>query len=101
MTAAERFLANPPANLRDFGLVMTADACAALVKAQDDAGITRHRVAPVALVDGRYAVNADVLSEAHPGGLFIAPLIADADAAEVLPWPDVLALLPAPADDDT
>jgi hypothetical protein len=94
------FFTNPPANLRDFGLVMTAATRAALIKKQDDAGITLHRVSPVALTDGRFALNADVLSEAHPGGLFIAPLIADADAAEVLPWPDVLALLPAPVADD-
>ncbi len=44
-----------------------------------------------------------MLTEAHPGGLFPAVHLVPADAlatVEVLPWDDVLALLPKPDPED-
>lgn len=95
--AAALFPAGVPDDLRAWGLVMPAEAAAALVAAQDAAGFRRHRVEPVPLTDGRCALCADVLTEAHPGGLFPAVRLVDAAAlatVAVLPWRDVLALMP-------
>jgi hypothetical protein len=54
---------------------------------------------PVALVDGRLMLCADVLSEIEPGGMLNA-MWEEADkavlmqAVEVIPWADAVALLP-------
>jgi hypothetical protein len=73
-----------------------------LMAKQDEHNINRHRVNPVALTDGRWALNADVLTEAHQNGLFAHVDLIDPDAlAQVVaePWADVLALLPVAGDD--
>ena len=92
-----------PADLRDYGLVMPEAVRDSLIAVQDDHGNPRHRLAPVALTDGRYALSCDVLTEAREDGLF-GPVTA-LDPANIaqcvtMPWPDVLALLPKGQDDE-
>ena len=87
-----------PDYLREYGLVMPAAVRDSLVAKQDALNL-QHRVAPVALTDGRYALNADVLTEAHTDGLFnhIDQIDPDNLAQVVtMPWADVLVLLPEP-----
>lgn len=86
-----------PANIADFGIIMSAEQAAELVRRQDAAQLHRLRVAPVALTDGRFAVRADVLTEAGAGGLFAGhELVVEEDLAGIVivPWAEVLALLP-------
>jgi len=92
-----------PADLREYGLVMPQAVRDSLIAKQDAANITLHRVQPVALINGQWALNADVLSEAHPNGLFNRVELLDAgNVAQVvtMPWSDVLALLPQSDPDD-
>jgi hypothetical protein len=60
-----------------------------------------HKCVPVprTLVDGRLMLSANVLTEVGPGGLLEAMWVAAdkavlAQAVEVLPWADAVALLP-------
>lgn len=95
--AAALFPDGLPADLRAWGLVMPGPVRDSLIAKQDAAGLHSHRVAPVALSDGRWAVCADVLTEAHEAGLFSRVDLLDPAAValvEVIPWPEVLALLP-------
>jgi hypothetical protein len=88
-----------PDDLKAFGLVMPEAVRDSLIAVQDAAGNPRHRLSPVALTDGRWALNADVLTEARPDGLFgpVTALNPDNVAlVQVLPWDDVLTLLPQP-----
>jgi hypothetical protein len=90
-----------PVDLKQYGLVMLANVRDSLVAKQDAANITQHRIAPVALEDGRYAVNADVLTEAHATGLFNGVNLFDSDAVdeiEILSWSAILDLLPKQQD---
>jgi hypothetical protein len=55
---------------------------------------------PRVLTDGRLMLSADVLTEVMPGGLLHAMWEAAdqkvlAQAVEVMPWADAVALLPA------
>jgi hypothetical protein len=92
-----------PADLRAWGLVMPQIVRDSLIARQDAHGSPLHRLAPVPLTDGRWALNADVLTEAHEGGLFGPASVLDQQAValvEVLPWAEVLALRPPPAPDE-
>jgi hypothetical protein len=85
-----------PADLREWGLVMPQIVRDSLIARQDAHGNPLHRLAPVPLTDGRWALNADVLTEAHEGGLFGPASVLDPQAValvEVLPWDQVLTLL--------
>ena len=96
------FPSGVPADLREWGLVMPQAVRDSLVAKQDALGL-KHRVAPVALTDGRWALNADVLTEAHSSGLFSHVDQIEADNLSqvvVEPWADVLALLPVPNDEE-
>jgi len=91
-----------PDDLKQYGLAMPEAVRDSLIAKQDAAKITLHRVQPVALINGQWALNADVLSEAHPNGLFNRVELLDAgNVAQVaaMPWADVLALLPQPDPD--
>jgi hypothetical protein len=88
-----------PDDLREYGLVMPEAVRNSLIQKQDEANITRHRVSPVALTNGDWALNADVLSEAHEGGLFCHVELLDPEniaQVQVMPWADVLDMLPEP-----
>jgi hypothetical protein len=90
-----------PVDLKQYGLVMSADVRDSLVSKQDAANITQHRIAPVALEDGRYAVNADVLTESHATGIFNGVNLFNEDAVaeiQVMLWSDILDLLPKQQD---
>lgn len=102
MIAEILFPEGVPADLKTYGLVMPASVRDSLVAKQDALGL-KHRVNPVALTDGRYALNADVLTEARTDGLFNHIDQIDPDnLAQVttMPWADVLALLPQPDPED-
>jgi hypothetical protein len=97
------FPEGPPDDLRQWGLVMPQSVRDSLIQKQDEANITLHRVNPVALTNGDWALNADVLSEAREGGLFCHVELLNPDniaQVQVMPWADVLALLPEPEIDD-
>jgi hypothetical protein len=92
-----------PVDLKQYGLVMPDHVRASLIAKQDAANITQHRIAPVALSDGRYAINADVLTEAHVTGLFNGVNLFDSDAVdeiEILSWSAILDLLPKHSETD-
>lgn len=98
MIAETLFPNGIPDDLTAYGLVMPVAVRDSLVAKQDALNL-QHRVSPVALTDGRYALNADVLTEAHPDGLFNRIDQIDSDnLAQVItmPWDEVLALLPEP-----
>jgi len=87
-----------PSDLRQYGLVMPQSVRDSLIAKQDALDL-QHRVNPIVLTDGRWALNADVLTEAHEGGLFCHVDQIDPDnlaQVTVEPWGDLLALLPEP-----
>jgi len=96
------FPEGPPDDLRQWGLVMPEAVRGTLILKQDTANLHLHRVNPVALTNGQWALNADVLSEAHEGGLFCHVELLDPDniaQVQVTPWADVLDMLPEPDPD--
>lgn len=91
-----------PADLKAWGIVMPQAARDTLVALHDAQGWHLHRVTPVPLTDGRWSLSADVLSEAHPSGLFsgIALITPEMlNGVEILPWSEILTLLPTPPED--
>ena len=88
--------------LRGMWLAFDPTLQLAINDAQADA--TAHRVAPVALTDGRVALCADVLSETGDGGIFREPFgrldAANFAAVEVLDDEAFRELLPTPPSDD-
>jgi len=71
-----------------------------LAEVQGQHGDPRHVPAPRTLVDGRFMLTADILTECLPGGLVYGGF-SHLDAGrfseiEVVPLADALALLPAP-----
>lgn len=98
MIAEVLFPEGVPDDLRQYGLVMPKTVRDSLVDKQDALNL-QHRVNPVALADGRYALNADVLTEAKTDGLFNHIDQIDPDnLAQVVTMPlaAVFALLPEP-----
>lgn len=86
-----------PDNLKAYGLVMPEAVRSSLILLQNEHGSARHRLSPVALTDGRWALNADILTEVYPSGLFGDANLINEDKVrlvQVLPWADVEALLP-------
>lgn len=57
------------ASLRQVALVFDAELCQRLVNVQAWHGDPRHVPVPVALVDGRWMLCGDVLTECQPGGI--------------------------------
>lgn len=96
----ELFFSNGlPDDLKAYGLVMPEAVRDSLIQKQDEHGNPRHRLSPVQLTDGRWALSADVLAEATPSGIFGSVEFLDEQniaQVEVTPWPNVLALLPQP-----
>lgn len=94
------FPAGTPNDLHTYGLVMPQAVRDSLVYKQKVLGL-QHQVAPVALTDGRWALNARVLTEARPDGRFNHIDQIDPDnlaQVVVIPWGDVLSLLPEAED---
>jgi hypothetical protein len=88
-----------PENIKDYGIIMPIHIRTELVEMQDQIGNNRHRVSPVELVDGNFAINADVLTETNQGGLWSnISWITEEQLSEcsLVPWNDVLELLPKP-----
>lgn len=86
------------AQLRGLRLVFDAALAQRLAAVQAEHGDPRHVPVAVPLTDGRYALNADILTECVPGGLVYGGF-SHLDAGrfaeiQVVPVADVLALLP-------
>lgn len=84
---------------RQHALLFGVDLAQRLAEVQAEHGDPRHLPHAVALTDGRFMLNADILTECLPGGLVYAGFSQlDAgrfDEIEVVPLADALALLPA------
>jgi hypothetical protein len=99
MKLSDISLPMPYEQAREYGLVFSAPLAERLAELHHKYGSPN--CVPVAsrLVDGRFALCADVLTEIGPGGL-LAAMWAAADKAvllasvDVLPWHEVTALLP-------
>jgi hypothetical protein len=79
-------------------LVFSAEFAQRIANLQEELGDTRYRLTPAALSDGRFAAQADLLTECVPGG-FLYPAFSRLDSSRfdeiaVVPIADVLALLP-------
>jgi hypothetical protein len=84
---------------RQYALVFTAQLAGRLAELHAQHGSQKCVPVPRALVDGRLMLCADLLTEIEPGGLLHAMWQAAdkavlAQAVEVLPWADAVALLP-------
>ena len=84
---------------RGYALVFTPQLAGRLAELHGQHGSNKCRPVPRMMVVGRLMLSADVLTEVEPGGL-LADMWAAADqsvlaqAVEVLPWADAVALLP-------
>ena len=93
-----------PADYKAHALLLPLETVIAMKAAQDAVGSDRHKVQPVATIDGRWLVSADILPELAPNGIFV-PALEHFDGThlagvEVVPWADGVALLPVPNDED-
>lgn len=83
---------------RSRALVFSSAFAERITQVQDAAGDTRYRLVPALLTDGRYMVQADLLTECVPGGFLHAAFsLLDAskfDEIAVVLIADALALLP-------
>jgi len=84
---------------RQYALVFTPQLAARLAELHGIHGSQKCVPTPRTLADGRLMLSADVLTEIAPGGLLHAMWEAAdkavlAQAVEVLPWADAVALLP-------
>jgi hypothetical protein len=88
------------ADAKGYALVFGVEPYEALQAAQAAQPDAQHRAAPVQLTDGRWMLCADLLTEVHPGGLYadgftlLPPELFD--QVTVMPWDEVVALLPQP-----
>lgn len=98
MTLADVTLPVDLAWSRQHSLVFSAAFAQRIADVQADIGDTRYRLTPTPLPDGRFALNADLLTECVPGG-FLYPAFSRLDSSRfdeiaVLPNSEVAALLP-------
>jgi len=79
-------------------LVFDAALAQRLAEVQGQHGDPRHVPNPLRLVDGRFMLTADILTECLPGGVVYGGFsqldAARFDEIEVVPLADALALLP-------
>jgi hypothetical protein len=98
MTLADLTIPMPWADCKDLALVYPYGIAVALYHVQAEHGDPRHVPAGRELVDGRWMLNGDVLSEVGEGGIlagaaqYITPEMME--AVEVIPLAEALALLP-------
>lgn len=92
-----------PPTVAEYGLVMPQSVRDSLLAVQEQYGQSQHRLAPRALTDGRWALKADALTEAREDGVFGCVEYLDPEnvaLVDVVPWPEVAALLPVPVEED-
>ena len=93
----------PPADYKAYALLLPIETVLAMQAAQEAVASERHKVQPVATIDGRWLVSADILPELDDDGLFRDALNhfdgTHLAGVEVVPWADGVALLPVPDDD--
>lgn len=100
MTLGDLTLPISYADARQWALVFTPALAARLAELHAEHGSRLCRPVPRVMTDGRLMLSADVLTEVGPGGL-LEKMWAAADknvlaqAVEVLPWSEAVALLPA------
>lgn len=100
MTLGELTLPISYEDARLYALVFDAALAQRLAAIHAEHGNRLCRPVPRQMVDGRLILSADVLTEVGPGGLLEAMWAAAdkavlAEAVEVMPWADAVALLPA------
>jgi len=100
MTLSDLTLPISYADARGLALVFTPQLAGRLAQLHGQHGSTNCVPVPRVLNDGRLMLCADVLTEVGPGGLLegmwaAADKAVLAQAVEVMPWADALALLPA------
>lgn len=86
---------------KGYALVFDVALAQRLAEIHAEHGSNKCRPVPRQMVDGRLMLSADVLTEVMPGGLLNAMWEAAdkevlAQAVEVMPWADAVALLPPP-----
>lgn len=85
---------------RGHALVFDSAIATRLAEVQSQHGDARHAPAARQLVDGRWILSADILTECVPGGLMYGGFShldpSRFDEIEVVPWANALALLPPP-----
>lgn len=84
---------------KGYALVFTPAIAARLAEIHAEHGSDKCRPVPRMMTDGRLMLSADVLTEVMPGGLLHAMWDAAdksvlAQAVNVMPWADAVALLP-------
>jgi len=99
MTLGELTLPISYEDSREYALVFTPALAGRLAELHAEHGSQKCVPVPRVLTDGRLMLCADVLTEVGPGGLLEAMWAAAdkavlAQAVEVLPWADAVALLP-------
>jgi hypothetical protein len=83
-----------------YALVFTDQLAVRLAEIHAEHGSPNCVPVPTRLTDGRLMLSADLLREVEPGGLLDAMWAAAdkevlAQAVEVMPWADAVALLPS------
>jgi hypothetical protein len=83
-----------------YAMVFTDELAGRLAEIHAEHGSPNCVPVPSRMTDGRLMLSADLLREVEPGGLLDAMWAAAdkevlAQAVEVIPWADALALLPA------
>jgi hypothetical protein len=83
-----------------YALVFTDELAGRLAEIHAEHGSPNCVPVPSRMTDGRLMLSADLLREVEPGGLLDAMWAAAdkevlAQAVEVMPWADAVALLPA------
>lgn len=99
MTLADLQLPISDADAKGYALVFTTQLAGRLAELHAIHGSPNCVPVPRVMVDGRLMLSADVLTEVMPGGLLYAMWEAAdkavlAQAVEVIPWADAVALLP-------
>jgi hypothetical protein len=98
MTLADLTLPISYEEARQYALVFDAALAQRLGEIQAKYGNPRHIPNALPLVDGRFMLNGDILTECLPGGLLYSGFSQlDAtrfDEIAVVPWADAVALLP-------
>jgi len=100
MTLGDLTLPISYADARQWALVFDVTLAQRLAEIHAEHGSDKCRPVPRVMTDGRLMLSADVLTEVMPGGLLHAMWEAAdktvlAEAVEVMPWEDAVALLPA------
>jgi hypothetical protein len=98
MTLADLTIPMPWTDCKNLALVYPYEVAVSLYQVQEEHGDPRHVPAGRELVDGRWMLNGDVLSEVGEGGILAGAaqyITAEMmESVEVVPLAEALALLP-------